>query len=96
MRKKAFSVKENYRELLKKSGIRIIFSGLQKSEKSDGETMGRIGFDNSLYLQQQSEEILSAAAAAAPVYYEEIPLTLEEIFIYELGGEHYAVREMVL
>jgi hypothetical protein len=25
-----------------------------------------------------------------------LPLTLEEIFIYELGGEDYAVREIVL
>ena len=25
-----------------------------------------------------------------------LPLTLEEIFIYELGGEDYAVRDIVL
>jgi len=27
---------------------------------------------------------------------EAVPLTLEEIFIYELGGADYAVREIVL
>ena len=30
------------------------------------------------------------------VLLEALPLTLEEIFIYELGGEDYAVRDIVL
>ena len=51
---------------------------------------------HTLIVRGQSEEILSAAAAAAPVYYEEIPLTLEEIFIYELGGADYAVKDIIL
>ena len=35
-------------------------------------------------------------AALDPVYMEAVPLTLEEIFIYELGGADYAVRDIVL
>ena len=31
-----------------------------------------------------------------PILLEALPLTLEEIFIYELGGEDYAVRDIVL
>jgi ABC-2 type transport system ATP-binding protein len=31
-----------------------------------------------------------------PILLDVLPLTLEEIFIYELGGEDYAVREIVL
>ena len=31
-----------------------------------------------------------------PLAMEKFPLTLEEIFIYELGGEDYAVRDIVL
>ncbi len=31
-----------------------------------------------------------------PLMLEALPLTLEEIFIYELGGEHYAVKEIIL
>ena len=31
-----------------------------------------------------------------PILLEAIPLTLEEIFIYEMGGEDYAVRDIVL
>ena len=35
-------------------------------------------------------------AAMEPLMVEALPLSLEEIFIYELGGEHYAVKEIVL
>ena len=31
-----------------------------------------------------------------PLLMEAIPLTLEEIFIYEMGGADYAVRDIVL
>ena len=34
--------------------------------------------------------------AMSPILLEALPLSLEEIFIYELGGEHYAVKEIVL
>ena len=37
-----------------------------------------------------------AARACRPVFYDVLPLSLEEIFIYELGGADYAVKELVL
>ena len=37
-----------------------------------------------------------ATLAVSPVFYDILPLTLEEIFIYELGGADYAVKELVL
>ncbi len=37
-----------------------------------------------------------AARSVSPVFYDILPLTLEEIFIYELGGADYAVKELVL
>ena len=43
--------------------------------------------------QQAAEQ---AAMAVSPVFYDILPLTLEEIFIYELGGADYAVKELVL
>ena len=43
-----------------------------------------------------SEEVLSRFAAFNPLFQEALPLTLEEIFIYEMGGEDYAVREILL
>ena len=41
-------------------------------------------------------EIDRAVAAANPVYYDVLPLSLEEIFIYELGGVNYAVKDILL
>jgi len=41
-------------------------------------------------------EIKTRMAAYSPILLEALPLTLEEIFIYELGGEDYAVRDIVL
>ena len=43
-----------------------------------------------------SEEITQRANAVSPIYYELLPLTLEEIFIYELGGASYEVKNIVL
>jgi len=41
-------------------------------------------------------EISQKAAASKPAYYDVLPLSLEEIFIYELGGVNYAVKEILL
>ena len=41
-------------------------------------------------------EISTKAAAAKPAYFDVLPLSLEEIFIYELGGADYAVKEILL
>ena len=43
-----------------------------------------------------SEEIQRRMQITDPVLLEAIPLTLEEIFIYEMGGEDYAVRDIML
>ncbi len=43
-----------------------------------------------------AEEISEKAAAAAPAYFDVLPLSLEEIFIYELGGVNYEVKSIIL
>ena len=43
-----------------------------------------------------SEEILRRMQITDPVLLESIPLTLEEIFIYELGGVDYAAKDILL
>ena len=43
-----------------------------------------------------SEEILRRMHITEPVLLESIPLTLEEIFIYELGGVEYAAKDILL
>ena len=41
-------------------------------------------------------EVSTKAAAAKPAYFDVLPLSLEEIFIYELGGAEYAVKDILL
>ena len=47
-------------------------------------------------LRGKAEEITAAMGKLQPILMELIPLTLEEIFIYELGGADYAIKDIVL
>ena len=42
------------------------------------------------------DDAVNQFATLKPLLLEALPLTLEEIFIYELGGEDYAVRDILL
>jgi len=44
----------------------------------------------------QPAELQAKAAAAKPAYFDILPLSLEEIFIYELGGVDYAVKDILI
>jgi len=49
------------------------------------------------YIIRGDREILERKiTAAGPVYFDLLPLSLEEIFIYELGGKDYGVKEILL
>ena len=43
-----------------------------------------------------AQSITQAVAGCNPVYFDVLPLSLEEIFIYELGGVNYEVKNIVL
>ena len=49
-----------------------------------------------LIVRGKLSEIQMKVAAAKPVYFDILPLSLEEIFIYELGGVNYAVKDILL
>ena len=49
-----------------------------------------------LVVRGNPEEIAAKVKAADPVYFDILPLSLEEIFIYELGGVDYAVKNIVV
>jgi len=49
-----------------------------------------------LVVRGNQETIRQTIAAASPVYFDILPLSLEEIFIYELGGVNYEVKNIVL
>lgn len=55
--------------------------------------MGRL---RQLILRGKSEELQARIAATQPLFMDVVPLTLEEIFIYELGGVSDALTDAVL
>ena len=44
----------------------------------------------------RAEDVTGRLEQFKPLMLEALPLSLEEIFIYELGGEQYAVKEIIL
>ena len=64
-------------------GLDILHSG----------TAGRL---NTLVVRGSQEEIREKVIACNPVYFDILPLSLEEIFIYELGGVDYEVKNILL
>ena len=49
-----------------------------------------------LILRGQVEELTAKLTATQPLFLDVIPLTLEEIFIYELGGVEHEVKDILL
>ena len=49
-----------------------------------------------LVVRGDSETVTRILAAAKPDYFDVLPLSLEEIFIYELGGVNYEVKNIIL
>ena len=56
----------------------------------------RVGRVYTYIIRGNAESIRKRMQITEPLVLEAIPLTLEEIFIYEMGGEDYAVRDIVL
>ena len=49
-----------------------------------------------LVVRGNAEEISRRIGAENPAYFDVLPLSLEEIFIYELGGVNYEVKNIIL
>ena len=56
----------------------------------------RLGRVHTLIMRMNAEEATARLNVYDPVLVDAVPLTLEEIFIYELGGADYAVKDIVL
>ena len=56
----------------------------------------RSGRLNTFILRSSCEEVRARAEAMSPAYFDVLPLSLEEIFIYELGGVNDEVKTVVL
>ena len=49
-----------------------------------------------IIVRGKAADVEAAVQAMDPTYYDILPLSLEEIFIYELGGVNYEVKNIVL
>ena len=56
----------------------------------------RIGRIHTLIMRMSAQEAENRLMAYSPLLVDAVPLTLEEIFIYELGGVNYEVKDIVL
>ena len=54
---------------------------------------GRLG---TYIIRGTAEAVSETVAASSPAYFDVLPLSLEEIFIYELGGVNYEVKNIIL
>ncbi|MCR5845697.1 MAG: ABC transporter ATP-binding protein [bacterium] len=55
-----------------------------------------IGHISTLIVRNAQSEVQAAFASLNPLFIDILPLTLEEIFVYELGGVGYEVKDIVL
>ncbi len=78
--------------------LQVAFEGelpeeVRKLDILSRQQTGRIWI---LIVRGNREEILGSMKQLNPLLVDALPLSLEEIFIYELGGMDYAVKNIVL
>ncbi len=83
--------------------IQIVFEGeAPKVEELAVPTQLRVlhesvvGRVHTIIFRGAQSAVEARLATYKPIFMEAVPLTLEEIFIYELGGADYAVKDIVL
>ena len=78
--------------------LQVVYPGQEPELPAELKILHRsnVGRVHTYIVRGSSEEIQRRMQITEPVLLEAIPLTLEEIFIYEMGGEDYAVRDIVL
>ena len=57
---------------------------------------GRTGRLRQLILRGSAEDLSARLAACEPLFMDVLPLTLEEIFIYELGGMEHEIKSLII
>ena len=73
--------------------LQMVGTPPQSLEILHSSASGRLG---TYIVRGGAEEITEAVTAENPVYFDVLPLSLEEIFIYELGGVNYEVKNIIL
>lgn len=81
--------------------IQAVFDGEAPALTGDAEGpkvlhQSAVGRVHTIIFRGRQSDVERRLAAYRPVFMEAVPLTLEEIFIYELGGAEYAVKDIIL
>ena len=78
--------------------LQVVFQEGVTEVPADLEVLhaSKIGRIHTLIMRMNAEEATNRLAVYNPLLVDAVPLTLEEIFIYELGGADYAVKDIVL
>ncbi len=73
--------------------LQIVGEAPKELEVLHESNSGRL---QTLVVRGSADEIAQRVQATNPAYFDVLPLSLEEIFIYELGGVDYEVKNIVL
>ena len=76
--------------------LQVVWNGEEQELPMPVLHTARTGRVMTYIVRGNAESVKRTVEAKAPLMAEALPLSLEEIFIYELGGEHYAVKDIVL
>ena len=78
--------------------LQVVFKPEQAQELPGMDILHRSssGRVHTVIVRGSQADITAEMAAIDPLFFDLLPLTLEEIFIYELGGADYAVKNIVL
>lgn len=80
------------------SKVQVAFDGEMPDISHRFEVLNQteLGKVHTLIVRGEQEEIAGLLETYHPLLMDIIPLTLEEIFIYELGGKDYEVKDIIL
>ncbi len=77
--------------------LQVVFDESIKEVPSDIPALhvSSLGRVHTFIMRMNATEAANVLSKYAPIIVDAVPLTLEEIFIYEMGGEDYAVKDIL-
>ena len=72
--------------------LQLVGDAPQELDILNATVSGRL---KTLIVRGEAEEVGAKIAACKPAYFDVLPLSLEEIFIYELGGVDYEIKDIL-
>ena len=77
------------------AGMLLSIAGLLRASRAARDALVT-DRENTPILRGRAEELTEKLRAAGPLFMDLLPLNLEEIFIYELGGAEHEVKRILL